>query len=76
MSDRSIEPEPDPEPDPEVDPEPEPGPLPETDELGLDTSGEPEPDWAEGIRRGRRDRAARLRRLLGDPTQTSEEPPT
>jgi hypothetical protein len=41
----------------------------------LDTSNEPEPDWAEGIRRGRRDRADRLRRLL-DPSHLEEEDPS
>ena len=29
-----------------------------------DLRGEPEPDWVEGIRRGREDRAERLRSLL------------
>jgi hypothetical protein len=33
----------------------------------LDVSSEPEPDRAEAIRRGRRERSQRLRRLLGDP---------
>jgi hypothetical protein len=37
----------------------------------LDTTGEPEPDWADRIRAGRRERAERLRRLL----EPSEEPP-
>jgi hypothetical protein len=40
----------------------------------LDTADEPEPEWAEGIRRGRRERAERLRRVLGEPEETSEEP--
>ena len=30
-----------------------------------DVRGEPEPDWVEGIRRGREERAQRLRSLLG-----------
>jgi len=30
-----------------------------------DLRGEPEPDWVEGIRRGREERAERLRSLLG-----------
>ena len=30
-----------------------------------DVRGEPEPDWVEGIRRGREERAERLRSLLG-----------
>jgi hypothetical protein len=32
----------------------------------LDTSDEPEPDWADAIRRARRERGERLRRLLTD----------
>jgi hypothetical protein len=32
-----------------------------------DVRGEPEPDWVEGIRRGREERAERLRSLLGRP---------
>jgi hypothetical protein len=32
----------------------------------LDTSDEPEPDWANAIRRARRERGERLRRLLAD----------
>lgn len=31
--------------------------------------GEPEPDWVEGIRRGRAERARRLKALLGPPSQ-------
>lgn len=46
----------------------EPGPDPSA----LDTAGEPEPDWAERIRRGRRERAERLRRLLGTPEEEGE----
>ena len=30
-----------------------------------DVRGEPEPDWVQGIRRGREERAKRLRSLLG-----------
>lgn len=41
------------------EPEPEPEPA------SLDLAGEPEPGWAEAIRRGRQERAERLRRLLG-----------
>jgi hypothetical protein len=34
-------------------------------ELGVpDPRSEPEPDWVEGIRRGRRERAERLKKLL------------
>jgi hypothetical protein len=51
------------EPRPEPDEPTEPS---DPDATDLDTTGEPEPDWAEGIRRGRRERAERLRRLLGD----------
>jgi len=32
----------------------------------LDVSSEPEPDWADAIRRARRDRGERLKRMLGD----------
>jgi hypothetical protein len=35
-----------------------------------DVRAEPEPDWVEGIRRGREERAERLRSLLG---QTPDE---
>ncbi len=64
MSDRDRDPEPDGERPPDPDAEPP----------ALDTSDEPEPDWAEGIRRGRRERAERLRSLLG-PTDDEEEGP-
>jgi hypothetical protein len=37
----------------------------------LDVSAEPEPDWAEAIRRARRERADRLREALRD---TEDEP--
>lgn len=43
-----------------------------------DLRGEPEPDWVEGIRRGREERAQRLKSLLGQapPTDAPEgEPP-
>jgi hypothetical protein len=43
-----------------------------------DLRGEPEPDWVEGIRRGREERAERLRSLLGQapPADAPEgEPP-
>jgi hypothetical protein len=43
-----------------------------------DVRGEPEPDWVEGIRRGREERAERLRSLLGQapPGDAAEgEPP-
>ncbi len=33
---------------------------------------EPEPDWVEGIRRGREERARRLRTLLGPPEHPAE----
>ena len=39
----------------------------------LDTGDEPEPDWADAIRRGRKERAERLRRLLGDEPATEPE---
>ncbi len=38
-----------------------------------DVRGEPEPTWVEDIRRGRRERAERLKRLLGD--DADEEAP-
>ena len=47
---------------------------PDREPLDLDTKHEPEPDWAEGIRRGRRDHAERLRRLLS-PDETEDPPP-
>jgi hypothetical protein len=50
-------------------------PDPEAAQGDLDTSSEPEPDWAEGIRRGRRERAERLRRLLDASDGTTEETP-
>ena len=38
-----------------------------------DVRGEPEPDWVEGIRRGREERAERLRSLLGQaPSEAAE----
>ena len=38
-----------------------------------DVRGEPEPDWVEGIRRGREERAERLRSLLGQaPREVAE----
>ena len=38
-----------------------------------DVRGEPEPDWVEGIRRGREERAERLRSLLGQsPPEAAE----
>ena len=43
-----------------------------------DVRGEPEPDWVEGIRRGREERAERLKSLLGQapPGEAAEgEPP-
>jgi hypothetical protein len=46
-------------------------PEPEAEPPGLDTADEPEPDWAEAIRRGRRERAERLKDLLPAP----EDPP-
>ena len=52
---------------------PEPEPDPEAP--ALDTSDEPEPDWAERIRRGRRERAERLRDLLGPSEEPDEVPP-
>jgi hypothetical protein len=39
----------------------------------LDTTDEPEPDWAEAIRRARRQRGERLREVLGDPTTFDED---
>jgi hypothetical protein len=56
-----------------TDQEPEPGtePAAEADALDLDTSGEPEPAWAEAIRRRRKERAELLREQL----QPREDPP-
>ncbi len=50
-------------------------PEPEPEAPVLDTSDEPEPDWAERIRRGRRERAERLRELLGPQDDLEKEPP-
>jgi hypothetical protein len=44
----------------------------DVERLDLDTSEEPEPDWAERIRRGRRERAERLRGVLGPPEEGPE----
>ena len=44
----------------------DPKPDSEAEAADLDTANEPEPDWAEGIRRGRRQRAEQLRELLAD----------
>ena len=43
----------------------------------LDLADEPEPDWADEIRRGREQRGERLKELLGDepPSTPSIEPP-
>ena len=44
----------------------------------LDVTGEPEPDWADAIRRARRERGERLKQMLGDepePTPTITPPP-
>jgi hypothetical protein len=49
---------------------------PDAEPPALDTSDEPEPDWAERIRRGRRERAERLRGLLGPHDEREEEPPS
>ena len=38
-----------------------------------DVLGEPEPDWVEGIRRGREERAERLRTLLGQAPREAAE---
>jgi hypothetical protein len=38
-----------------------------------DVRGEPEPDWVEGIRRGREERAERLRSLLGQAPREAVE---
>ena len=45
--------------------------------IDLDVSGEPEPDWADAIRRAREERGERLRELLGDdpPEQPTIQPP-
>lgn len=51
--------------DREGQPDPEPS--------DLDTSKEPEPEWAEAIRRGRRERAERVREQLGAPDEDPEE---
>ncbi|MGH2637441.1 MAG: hypothetical protein ACRDHU_15015 [Actinomycetota bacterium] len=47
--------------------EPKPEPETQAEDADLDTAHEPEPEWAEGIRRGRRERAERLRELLDTP---------
>jgi hypothetical protein len=38
-----------------------------------DVRGEPEPDWVESIRRGREERADRLRSLLGQAPREAAE---
>lgn len=38
-----------------------------------DVRAEPEPDWVEGIRRGREERAERLRSLLGQAPREAAE---
>ena len=38
-----------------------------------DVRGEPEPDWVESIRRGREERAERLRSLLGQAPREAAE---
>ena len=38
-----------------------------------DVRGEPEPDWVEGIRRGREERAERLSSLLGQAPREAAE---
>jgi hypothetical protein len=51
-------------------------PEPVGEHSDLDTANEPEPEWAEAIRRGRRERAERLRALLPPPEDAPEEPAT
>ena len=46
---------------------------PEPEEDLPDVRAEPEPTWVEGIRRGRKERAERLKRLLGAPEQPQPE---
>ena len=49
-------------------------PESEAESSDLDTANEPEPGWAEAIRRGRRERAERLRDLLPSPEDAPEGP--
>jgi hypothetical protein len=49
-------------------------PEPEAESSDLDTANEPEPEWAEAIRRGRRERAQRLRDLLPPPDDAPNGP--
>lgn len=49
-------------------------PEPEAESSDLDTADEPEPEWAEAIRRGRRERAERLRDLLPAPDDAPDGP--
>jgi len=46
---------------------------PDPESSDLDTSNEPEPEWAEAIRRGRRERAERMREQLEAPEEDLEE---
>ncbi len=46
---------------------------PDPESSDLHTSNEPEPEWAEAIRRGRRERAARVREQLEGPEEFPEE---
>jgi hypothetical protein len=57
--------------------EPDPEAVEEEDRASrdLDISAEPEPDWAEAIRRGRRERADRLREELQSGDDEPKEPP-
>jgi hypothetical protein len=47
---------------------------PDPEPAALDVADEPEPEWAEGIRRARRERAERLRRLLATDEQGADAP--
>jgi hypothetical protein len=62
--------------DPTDEPTTEPDPADDGDRSSrdLDVSGEPEPDWAEAIRRGRRERADRLREVLEAGEDETTEP--
>jgi len=67
--------EPDPRPEAHPGPEAEPDPEVEPGDADLDISNEPEPDWAEAIRRGRKEHAERMRELLEAPREEPAETP-
>jgi len=61
--------------DPPKEPDPGPESEPEPGDADLDLSNEPEPDWAEAIRRGRKEHAERMRELLEAPQEEPAETP-